>query len=35
MLLVVLGALGGGTYGFVEGYKVEQMDKARRPSSKL
>jgi hypothetical protein len=35
LLLVVLGALGGGAYGFVEGYKAEREDKASPTSSKL
>jgi hypothetical protein len=35
LLLVVLGALGGGAYGCVEGYKAERVDKAGSSSSKL
>lgn len=35
LLLVVLAALGGGAYGFVEGYKAEREDKAVSSSSKL
>jgi len=35
MLLVVLAALGGGAYGFVEGYKAEREDQASPTSSKL
>jgi hypothetical protein len=35
LLLVVLAALGGGAYGFVEGYKAERMDVASPSSSKL
>jgi len=35
LLLVVLGALGGGAYGFVEGYKAERINKAGPSSAKL
>ncbi len=35
MLLVVIAALGGGGFGFVQGYKKEHMDKPITPATKL
>jgi hypothetical protein len=35
LLLVVLGALGGGAFGFVQEYKAEHMDKPSPSSAKL
>lgn len=35
LLLVVLGALGGGAWGVVDGYKAERVDKAGSSTSKL